>query len=255
MACLEIRGLNKVYSDGERPVEAIRRVDLTVREGEFVAILGPSGCGKTTLLQVVAGLEPITSGELRFRGRPIEGCARERTLIFQEYSLFPWLTARGNAEFGLRMMGLPPDERKRRATETLRWLGLEAFAEAYPHQLSGGMQQRVALARALAVDPAVLLMDEPFAAVDAITRSHLQQELRRLQAEHRKTVLFVTHSVREALILAQRVVVLTARPARVRLEMPVPDPLPAATMIDWEREILNSLAEPGGGHPRAGRGF
>ena len=243
MLCLEIRGLAKTYSDGGRSVEAIRRVDLTVRRGEFVVILGPSGCGKTTLLQIVAGLEAPTNGEVRFLGRPVHGWSRERTLIFQEYTLFPWLTARGNVEFGLRMLGLSPAERRRRALEMLRRLGLAGFAEAYPHQLSGGMQQRVALARALVVDPVLLLMDEPFAAVDAITRARLQEDLRHLQETYRKTVLLVTHSVREALALADRIVVLTARPAEVRLELPVPRPLSPVGRLAWERDLLRWLTQ------------
>lgn len=241
MACLDIRGLAKTFPDGREPVEAIHRIDLEVREGEFVAILGPSGCGKTTLLQIVAGLEHPSRGRVLFRGRPVTGWGRERTLLFQEYTLFPWLTAQGNVEFGLRMLRMPAAERCQRALATLRWLKLEGFAESYPHQLSGGMQQRVALARALAVDPDVLLMDEPFAAVDAITRSHLQQELRRLQSEQHRTILFVTHSVREALILADRIVVLTARPAQVRLELPVPRPLEGKCMLEWEEEIRRGL--------------
>ncbi len=231
----------KIFGDGARPVEAIRRVDLSVREGEFVVILGPSGSGKTTLLQIVAGLERPSAGEVRFRGHPVVGCSRERCLIFQEYTLFPWLTAQGNVEFGLRLLGRPQTDRRVHAREILGWLSLEGFAEAYPHQLSGGMQQRVALARALAVDPAVLLMDEPFAAVDAITRAHLQEELRRLQQVQPRTVLFVTHSVREALLLADRIVVLTARPAEVRLELPIPPSLPAAERLQWEEEITALL--------------
>ena len=241
MSCLEIQGLAKTYSDGERRVEALHCIDLAVREGEFVVILGPSGSGKTTLLQIVAGLERPSAGQVRFHGQPVSGCSRQRTLIFQEYTLFPWLNARDNVAFGLRMQGRPPAERHARALEILRWLGLETFAEAYPHQLSGGMQQRVALARALAEDPAVLLMDEPFAAVDAIARARLQEELRRLQAERPRTVLFVTHSVREALLLADRIVVLTARPAEVRLELPVPPALPPAERLGWEEEIMGML--------------
>jgi len=242
MAYLEMRGLSKVYRTSGRPVEALRSVELAVREGEFVALLGPSGCGKTTLLQIVAGLETPTAGLVLLRGQPVQGWSRERTLIFQEYSLFPWLTARGNVEFGLRLAGLPPAARQERALAALERLGVESFAESYPHQLSGGMQQRVALARALVVEPAVLLMDEPFAAVDAITRRRLQGELRALQAAQGQTVLLVTHSVREALALADRIVVLSARPATVRLELPVPRPLAPAEAAAWEEEIVQYLA-------------
>ncbi len=241
MGYLEIRELSKVFRRREGPLEALRNVDLAVREGEFVAILGPSGCGKTTLLQILAGLETPTAGEVTLRGRPVQGWSRERTLIFQEYTLFPWLTARGNVEFGLGLAGRPAAERRARALSMLGRLGIAAFAESYPHQLSGGMQQRVALARALVVEPAVLLMDEPFAAVDAITRCRLQEELRQLQAASGQTVLLVTHSVREALALADRLVILSARPARVRMEMPIARPLSPAELASWEEQVLQQL--------------
>jgi NitT/TauT family transport system ATP-binding protein len=237
-----MRALSKVYRTSPRPVKALEHINLAVHEGEFLALLGPSGCGKTTLLQIVAGLEAPTAGQVLLHGRPVQGWSRERTLIFQEYSLFPWLTARGNVEFGLRLAGMPAAARQERALAMLARLGVEPFAESYPHQLSGGMQQRVALARALVVEPAVLLMDEPFAAVDAITRRRLQDELRQLQTAQGQTVLFVTHSVREALKLADRIVVLSARPATVRLEMPVPRPLAPADAAMWEEEIVQYLA-------------
>lgn len=243
MKCLEIEGLSKVYPGPDGPIEAIRRVDLAVREGDFVAIVGPSGCGKSTLLQIVAGLERPTSGRVLFRGQPVRGSSHERTLIFQESALFPWLTAQGNIEFGLRNLGLAAAERRARAREALRWLGLEAFAGLYPHQLSGGMQQRVALARALAVDPALLLMDEPFAALDALTRRRLQEEVRRIQEERRQTVLLVTHSVREALSLADQVVVLSGRPAVVRTTMPIPHPLSPSALVEWEEAIHRYLMD------------
>ncbi|MGB9723907.1 MAG: ABC transporter ATP-binding protein [Chloroflexia bacterium] len=242
MNCLEVRGLSKFYRNGIETVEALRQIDLVVREGEFVAVLGPSGCGKTTLLLIVAGLERPTAGEVRFRGRPVLGWGRERTLIFQEQALFPWLTAQGNVEFGLRMLGMPREKRRERALDMLRQLGLEDFARAYPHQLSGGMQQRVALARALAVEPDLLLMDEPFAAVDALTRRELQEELRRLTRTSGQTVLLVTHSVREALFLADRLILLTPRPGRVYLEVAIPRPLAHSEMGAWEEKILSRLA-------------
>ena len=242
MAYLEIQGLSKVYRDNGQHVEALRDVNLALREGEFVALLGPSGCGKTTLLQIVAGLESPTQGQVRFRGRPVQGWSRERTLLFQEYPLFPWLTAQGNVEFGLRLARLSPAECRQRAQGLLSQLGIASFAQSFPHQLSGGMQQRVALARALAVDPALLLMDEPFAAVDAITRSRLQAELRQLQATYNKTILLVTHSVREALVLADRIVLLGPRPASVRREIQVPRPLAAAELAAWEERIMEQLS-------------
>lgn len=241
MSYLEMRGISKVYRGRGGSLEALRGVDLAVREGEFVAVLGPSGCGKTTLLQILAGLEVPTAGQVTLRGRPVRSWSRERTLIFQEYTLFPWLTARGNVEFGLALAGRPPAERRARALAQLERLGIAAFAESYPHQLSGGMQQRVALARALVVEPAVLLMDEPFAAVDAITRRHLQEELRQVQRAGGQTVLLVTHSVREALTLADRVVILSARPGRVRLEIPIVRPLSPAEMASWEERVLQQL--------------
>ena len=248
MGYLEIQALGKVYRARGQAVEALRRIDLAVREGEFVAILGPSGCGKTTLLQIVAGLESPTAGAVLLRGRPVQGWSRERTLIFQEYTLFPWLTARGNVEFGLRLAGVPPAERRQQAQAMLGRLGVETFAEVFPHQLSGGMQQRVALARALVMEPAVLLLDEPFAAVDAITRLRLQAELQQIQASSGQTILLVTHSVREALALADRIVVLSAQPAEVRIELPVPRPLSPAEMVSWEEEVLRHLTLDGTTH-------
>jgi ABC-type nitrate/sulfonate/bicarbonate transport system ATPase subunit len=242
MGYLEIRALNKVYRGRNGTVEALRGIDLSVREGEFVALLGPSGCGKTTLLQIVAGLESPSAGEVLLRNQVVRGWSRERTLIFQEYTLFPWLTARGNVEFGLRLAGIGPAERRERALAALGRLGVAAFAEALPHQLSGGMQQRVALARSLVLDPALLLLDEPFAAVDAITRRRLQAELREVQRSGGQTVLLVTHSVHEALVLADRIVVLSARPATVQIELPVPRPLSPAEMASWEEEVLRSLS-------------
>jgi NitT/TauT family transport system ATP-binding protein len=245
MSFLALRDLHKVYGSDGREVVALAGVDLEVAEGEFVVILGPSGCGKTTLLEIVAGLERPTRGEVTLGGRPINGWGRERTLIFQEYSLFPWLTARENVEFGLRLMGMDRRERRLRAHEILARMGLAGFEDRYPHELSGGMKQRVAIARALAVDPAVLLMDEPFASVDALTRSRLQQELLRIWRAYGKTVLFVTHSVREALLLAERVVVLTPRPGRVRTEFRIPLPRPRrghpAELAQWEVRIEEEI--------------
>ncbi|HIC92876.1 MAG TPA: ABC transporter ATP-binding protein [Anaerolineae bacterium] len=246
MSFLSIKGLHKVYGSAGREVVALAGVDLEVAEGEFVVILGPSGCGKTTLLEIVAGLERPTRGEVVLAGRPINGWGRDRTLIFQEYSLFPWLTARENVEFGLRLMGMGRRERRRLAHEILAKMGLADFEDRYPHELSGGMKQRVAIARALAVDPQVLLMDEPFASVDALTRSRLQEELLHIWRECGKTVLFVTHSVREALLLADRVVVLTPRPGRVRAEFRIDLPRPRrsrpAELARWEAELERAIS-------------
>lgn len=226
MSFLAIRDLHKVYRAGDERVVALEGLDFAVKKGEFVIVLGPSGCGKTTLLQIIAGLEQPSRGEVTLAGRRIGGWGRDRSLIFQEYSLFPWLTARENVEFGLRIMGCSSDGRRRIAHRILERMELAGFEEHYPHELSGGMQQRVAIARALAVDPQVLLMDEPFASVDALTRSRLQDELLRTWRGYGKTVLFVTHSIREALLLGDRIIVLTPRPGRVKAEFAVDLPRP-----------------------------
>jgi NitT/TauT family transport system ATP-binding protein len=219
MALIEIDTVSKGFH-GLVSVTALRDVSLVIGEGEFVSLLGPSGCGKSTLLMLIAGLEAPTAGEVRFRGRPVTGPGRERYVVFQESSLFPWRTVLGNVTIGLE--GRVRDGLLARAREYLRLVGLEGFEHAFPRHLSGGMKQRVALARALAMKAEVLLMDEPFAAVDAQTRDALQAELLKIWERERKTILFVTHSIEEALFLSQRVVVLSPRPATVREEVEVP---------------------------------
>ncbi len=232
MSFLEIIDVHKTFRSNKGEVQALAGVTFSVERGEFMVIVGPSGCGKTTLLQIVAGLEEPTRGEVRLAGKKISGWGSERTMIFQDYTLFPWLTVRGNVEFGLKLAGIPQSERARIALDLIRRVGLEGFEDHYPGELSGGMQQRVAIARALAVDPAVLLMDEPFASVDAITRGKLQAELVRLWSESGKTVLFVTHSLREALLLADRIVVLTPRPGRVKAVYRVDVPRPRTRYLE-----------------------
>ncbi|WP_423820675.1 ABC transporter ATP-binding protein [Salinisphaera sp. SPP-AMP-43] len=215
-AKLTISGLNKTFQTRRgRPVQALSDIDLSVREGEFVSLLGPSGCGKSTLLRIVAGLDHATSGEVLKDGAPIEGPGADRGMVFQAFSLFPWLTVVQNVEFGARMRTLNSRRRREAATELLAHFGLARFADAYPKTLSGGMKQRVALARALANDPEMLLMDEPFGALDAQTRSEMQEFLLKLWSETRKTVLFVTHDIDEALYLSDRVLVLKTHPGRV----------------------------------------
>ncbi len=245
MSFLEIVNVYKTFASDNGPVQALAGVNLSVEKGEFVVIVGPSGCGKTTLLQIVAGLEEPTRGEVRIAGQRVTRWGRDRTMIFQEYSLFPWLTVRGNVEFGLKMAGIPPKERWKIASELIQKVGLEGFENFYPHELSGGMQQRVAIARALAVDPAVLLMDEPFASVDALTRRELQAELVRLWSERKKTILFVTHSLREALILADRIVVMTPRPGRVKavftVDLPHPREAYLRELAFWEAKLMAEL--------------
>ncbi|MDR7417033.1 MAG: ABC transporter ATP-binding protein [Armatimonadota bacterium] len=228
MEGLVIRNLTKVYYDpymGQHVV-AVEDISLTIGPGEFVAILGPSGCGKTTLLNMVAGFIPPTRGEILLNGRRITGPGPDRGVVFQSFALFPWKTVLENVAFGLKMRGLPRAERERIAREYIALVGLEGFEHRYPHELSGGMQQRVGVARVLANDPELMLMDEPFASVDAQTRMSLQEELARIWELRHPTILFVTHDVEEAVFLANRVVILTHRPGRVRtiLEVPLPRP-------------------------------
>lgn len=195
---------------------AIDRVSLDIDEGEFVAVLGPSGCGKSTLLDLLGGLSNPTSGEIRLDGEPIKGASLDRGVVFQQYALFPWLSALDNVAFALEGKKKSKTERHDVARRHLALVGLESFAEHYPHQLSGGMRQRVALARSLAHDPSILLMDEPFAALDAQTRETLQTELLRIWEQSRKTVVFITHGIDEAIYLAQKIAVMTSRPGRIK---------------------------------------
>lgn len=197
-------------------VVALEGVSLSVAEGEFIALIGPSGCGKSTLLNIVAGFTPPSSGAVLLDGRQIKGPGPDRGFVFQEYAIFPWLSALENIRFGLRRSRLSRRDQYRRAEEYVELVGLKGFENAYPHELSGGMQQRVAIARVLAIDPKVLLMDEPFGALDAQTRSLMQVELQRIWEATRKTVVFVTHSVEEALFLADRVVCMSGRPGRIK---------------------------------------
>jgi NitT/TauT family transport system ATP-binding protein len=240
---IAISGLSLVYELATGPVLALDGVDLHVAPGEFVCLVGPSGCGKTTLLNVVAGFLQPTRGRVAVDGRPVGERGAARGMVFQDYAqLFPWRTARRNVEFGLETRGVAPDDRRREALRHLRMVGLERFAEVYPHQLSGGMQQRVAIARALAYNPALLLMDEPFGALDALTREEVQKILVDVWQETRKTVLYVTHNVAEAVYLADRIVVMSPHPGRKKAEVPVPlpryrDPL-SDGFIKIQREVL-----------------
>jgi NitT/TauT family transport system ATP-binding protein len=217
-----------VYVDPETAEEvvAIRGLDLEVEKNEFVSIIGPSGCGKTTLLHILAGLRRATGGEILVDGKVVTRPGADRGMVFQDYALFPWKTAAENVEFGLKIQGVPTRERAEIAGQYLAMVGLDGFQRKYPRELSGGMQQRVALARALANTPAVLLMDEPFASVDALTRTNLQELLLRVWEAEPRTVIFVTHSVDEAVFLSSRVVVLSPRPARcervVTIDLPRP---------------------------------
>lgn len=213
---LTISGVSRVFESETGTVEALRDINLDVFDKEFMCFIGPSGCGKTTLLRIVAGLDRPTSGEVLLDGKIIKSPDPERGMVFQEYSLFPWRTIIDNVAFGLEIKGMPKKERYEIARKYLKMVGLEAFEHSYPYELSGGMRQRVAIVRALANNPKVLLMDEPFGSVDAQTRNLLQGELLRIWGEERKTVLFITHSIDEAVYLADRVVVLSARPGQIR---------------------------------------
>jgi NitT/TauT family transport system ATP-binding protein len=231
---------------GERLL-ALDHINLQVKAGEFLCIVGPSGCGKSTLLHLIAGLHPQTSGQILVDGTPVQGPGTDRILIFQDLGLFPWLTVGENVEFGMKMKGVSKAERQEKTRYYLRLVHLAQFKDSYTHQLSGGMRQRVALARALATEPDVLLMDEPFAALDAQTRDLLHDELERIWAQTGRTIIFVTHNVREAVRLADRVALLTFRPGRVKREFPVDLPRPRL-MEDIEvaraaRDILGDLRE------------
>jgi NitT/TauT family transport system ATP-binding protein len=221
-----IRGENGGPS---RSFTALDDITLDVKSGEFLALVGPSGCGKSTLLDLLGGLEAPTSGRILLDGRPIEGPARDRGIVFQQYALFPWRTAVQNVEFGLDIAGLKSKARREKALHYLDLVGLSAFANRYPHELSGGMKQRVAIARSLAYDPEVLMMDEPFAALDAQTRETLQGELLRIWRRTGKTIVFITHGIDEAVVLGQRVAIMTSRPGRIKQIIEVPEVLRSET--------------------------
>ncbi|WP_109032299.1 ABC transporter ATP-binding protein [Streptomyces rubrogriseus] len=214
-AKISVQHVTKTFSLGRETFTALDDVSLDIANHEFVTVVGPSGCGKSTLMNILAGLETPTSGRALVDGAPVSGPGPERGVIFQQYALFPWLTVRQNVEFGLRTTGVPKRERRARAEHFIELVGLERFADALPKTLSGGMRQRCAIARAYAVDPSILLMDEPFGALDALTRVKLQEQLLKTWSQDRRTVLFITHDVDEAVFLANRVVVMAARPGRV----------------------------------------
>jgi len=216
VATIQLDGVGKSFVLHGRSVPALVDIRLEVAAGELVCLLGPSGCGKSTLLNIVAGFIPPTTGRVLVDGAPVTGPGPERGVVFQEYVLFPWLTVSDNVEFGPRLRGLAAAERRKIATRYLEMVGLTGHAEKFPIQLSGGMKQRVAIARALANTPSIILMDEPFGALDAQTREVMQEELARIQRVEPKTILFVTHSIREAVYLADRVVVLTSSPGRIK---------------------------------------
>jgi ABC-type nitrate/sulfonate/bicarbonate transport system ATPase subunit len=213
-----VRGLRKLFVDIARQEEivALDGIDLEIGDDEFLTVLGPSGCGKTTLLNIVASFESATSGEVRLDGEAVRKPGPDRGVVFQEYALFPWLTVAQNIEFGLRERGMPKSERRERVRRQIASVGLSGFEQRYPQELSGGMRQRVAFARVLVNDPKILLMDEPFAALDAQTRTMMQRELLSMWSAERRTAIFITHNIEEAILLGDRVVVMTARPGRIK---------------------------------------
>ena len=216
-AQLELRAVTKVFRSGGREVRALSEIDLSVPRGELITVVGPSGCGKSTLLKIVAGLEGITSGGLELNGEPITGPGPDRAVVFQEHRLMPWLTVEKNIAANL---SLRRPEIRRRVDELLATTGLAAFAKAFPKELSGGMQQRVAIVRALLRDPAIMLLDEPFGALDAFTRTHMQETLLDVWEQNRTTMLFVTHDIEEAITLGERIVLMSPRPGRIDRVIP-----------------------------------
>jgi NitT/TauT family transport system ATP-binding protein len=245
---LSVRHVSKRFRSKVGETHALDDVSLEVGEGEFVCLVGPSGCGKSTLLNIVAGLEQADAGTVLTDGQPIKGSGRDRMVMFQEPALFPWLDVLDNVLFGLKLKpGLKPKERLEVARFYLRLVGLEKSERAYIHELSGGMKQRVALARALAPNPRVLLMDEPFAALDALTREQLYGDLQRIWAERRKTIVFVTHNVREAACLGDRVVLFSQNPGRIReqfaVDLPRPRDINSVLLAQHATEIMRALKQ------------
>ncbi|MFP4545441.1 MAG: ABC transporter ATP-binding protein [Methanomassiliicoccales archaeon] len=253
---LSIRELKKSFPMEEGELVAVEQFNLDVHKGEFLCILGPSGCGKTTILRILAGLERPTSGKILLDGREISGPGSDRGMVFQEFALFPWRTVRKNIEFGMELRKVPKEERNAAFQKYIDLVGLQGFEDSHPYELSGGMRQRVGIARALANDPAILLMDEPFGSLDAQTRNLMQKELLRIWEETKKTVVFITHSVDEAVFLSDRVVVMTARPGRIkdRFKVPYDRPRDRASvefaslrkniLAELEREVTESKQRP-----------
>ena len=240
---VSIQAVSRVFetAKGQR-TQALQPVDFEVKDNDFVTILGPSGCGKSTLLRIVAGLDHATSGRVLLDGVPVEGPGADRGMVFQSYTLFPWLTIEQNIRFGLRERGMPESQQKERAAYFIAKVGLRGFEQHFPKQLSGGMQQRTAIARALANDPKILLMDEPFGALDNQTRVLMQELLLGIWEAERKTVLFVTHDIDEAIFMANRVAVFSARPGRIKTELAVDLPHPRHYTIKTSPEFMDLKA-------------
>jgi NitT/TauT family transport system ATP-binding protein len=258
MAVIHFEGVQKIFGQGGKGFVALDQIDLTIADKEFIAIVGPSGCGKTTCLRLVAGFEFPTAGTVNVDGREVKGPGPDRAVVFQQFALFPWKTVSDNIALGLRNKGVGKDERQNRVADAVKLMGLEGYEAAYPHQLSGGMQQRVAIARAYVLEPDVLLMDEPFGALDAQTRTTMQEEIVRIARRNPRTVLFITHAVEEAVYLADRVVVMTRRPGRIKEVIDIhsvreaekwseqeriEDVMDLESFIHWRTHIWRSLRE------------
>jgi NitT/TauT family transport system ATP-binding protein len=239
-AYIQGRNVNLTFRPPNRgPIRALQKFDIDIREGEFLSIVGPSGCGKSTFLNVLLGLLRVDSGDVLMQGKPIAGPSTDRAMVFQEFGLLPWRTVQANVELGLELKGMGAETRRQVSHPLIEMIGLSGFEGHYPHELSGGMKQRVGLARALATDPNVLLMDEPFAALDAQTRDLMQAELLRIWQTTKKTVLFVTHQIEEAIYLSDRVMVMTKRPGRAKKIFPIDLPRPR----DYEMRVTPEFNE------------
>jgi NitT/TauT family transport system ATP-binding protein len=240
---IHIKDVQKVFGEGDDAVVALKDITLDIQPGEFVCLLGPSGCGKSTLLNAIAGFSLPTSGVLEVNGKPVTEPGPDRGMVFQEYALFPWMTVEKNVAFGLEIKNTPKAQIKAKVAELLGLLGLTEFAKRFPKDLSGGMRQRVAIARILALDPPIMLMDEPFGALDALTRRSLQDELLRIWEKFNKTIVFVTHSIEEAVYLGTRVVTLTYRPGTMKRDTQVDIPRPRDTSSAEFNDIKRELSE------------
>jgi ABC-type nitrate/sulfonate/bicarbonate transport system ATPase subunit len=242
---LSLRGVGKHYEVEQRVLPVLRQINLDLQRGEFLSIVGASGCGKSTLLRLIVGLDDDFEGDIRIGGNPIQGPGSERSIVFQDHRLFPWLTIEANVALGLDSSQLLKQARRERVAEMLELVGLSSFSRAYPHQLSGGMAQRAAIARALVSEPQVLLMDEPFGALDSLTRAYLQEELLRIWEARRVTVIVVTHDVEEAVFLSDTVLVMEPRPGRIErvvaVDLPRPRERGTAAFASIKSDILNAL--------------
>ena len=240
---VKIDHVEKIYDGRQGKMIALNGVDLDIYENEFICVVGPSGCGKSTLLNIIAGLLEPTSGSVYVDGKEVKGTGTERGVVFQQYALFPWLTVKKNVMFGLKLKGMPEAEAEELAMKYIKMVQLEDFVDAYPKELSGGMKQRVAIARAYAVQPEVLLMDEPFGALDAQTRTQLQAELIQTWQEEKKTCFFITHDVEEAIILGTKVIVMSVRPGRIKTIVDINLPYPRTQDLKMSKEFLDLKAQ------------